>query len=95
MGGMFGTPLGGRKPGISAWDFLEKLYRIKGAKKSFDGVAPHPYAAKFSKVLAQIELIRDEMKDGGDAQRRPLDHRAGLGLRRPAEPAQPRPGRAG
>jgi len=66
MGGMFGTPLGGRKPGISAWDFLEKLYRIKGAKKSFDGVAPHPYAAKFSKVLAQIELIRDEMKDGGD-----------------------------
>ena len=61
LGGMFGTPLGGRKPAISAWDFLEKLYRQKGAKRDFDGVAPHPYASKFSKVLAQIDLLRDAM----------------------------------
>ncbi len=67
LGGMFGTPLGGRKPGIAAWDYLEKLYKVKGAKKSFDGVAPHPYAAKFSKVLAQIDLFRDAMKAAGDA----------------------------
>jgi hypothetical protein len=66
LGGMFGTPLGGRKPGIAAWDYLEKLYRVKGAKKSFDGVAPHPYGAKLSKVLDQIELFRDEIKDAGD-----------------------------
>ena len=49
LGGMFGTPLGGRKPAISAWDFLEKLYRQKGAKRDFDGVAPHPYASKLSR----------------------------------------------
>jgi hypothetical protein len=66
QGGMFGTPLGGRRPGISSWDFLRKLYEIKGAKKDFDGVAPHPYAARLKKVRAQMDLIRDEIKRGGD-----------------------------
>ena len=66
LGGMFGTPLGGRKPGISAWRFLEGLYNVKGAKKNFDGVAPHPYAAKLKKVKAQVNLIRDEMRAGRD-----------------------------
>jgi hypothetical protein len=65
---MFGTPLGGRKPALAAWDFLAKLYRQKGAKRDFDGVAPHPYASRLSKVLAQIELIRDEMVSAGDAR---------------------------
>ena len=72
LGGMFGTPLQGRKPAIAAWDYLEKLYKVKGAKKSFDGIAPHPYAAHFSKpgsdrtVLGQVELFRDEIKDAHD-----------------------------
>ena len=66
LGGMFGTPLGGRKPGISAWDYLGRLYDVKGAKKHFDGVAPHPYAAKMDKVLIQIDLLRDEMIAAGD-----------------------------
>ncbi|HEY8000771.1 MAG TPA: hypothetical protein VID76_02470 [Solirubrobacterales bacterium] len=67
LGGMFGTPLGGRKPALSAWDFLAKLYRQKGSKRDFEGVAPHPYASKLSKVLAQIDLIRDAMVQAGDA----------------------------
>jgi polysaccharide biosynthesis protein PslG len=66
LGGMFGTPLGGRKPGISAWKFLRKLYDIKGAKKNFDAVAPHPYAAKLKKVKAQMDLLRKEMRKGRD-----------------------------
>jgi GH35 family endo-1,4-beta-xylanase len=66
LGGMFGTPLGGRKPGIASWEYLEKLYDVKGAKKHFDGVAPHPYANSMSKVKAQVELMRDAMKKGGD-----------------------------
>lgn len=67
LGGMFGTPLGGKKPGIAAWDYLEKLYRVKGAKKAFDGVAAHPYGASMKgKVIPQVELFRDEMKDAGD-----------------------------
>ncbi len=61
LGGMFGTPLGGRKPAISAWDFLGKLYRLKGARRDFDGVAPHPYASKLAKVQDQVDLLRDAM----------------------------------
>jgi hypothetical protein len=68
LGGMFGTPLGGRRPGISAWDYLGKLYDIRGAKRHFDGVAPHPYASQLSKVKAQVELLRAEMKKAGDSK---------------------------
>ena len=68
LGGMFGTPLGGRKPAIAAWDFLARLYQQKGAKKNFDAVAPHPYASKFSKVLAQIDLLRDAMAQARDTK---------------------------
>ncbi len=63
---MFGTPLGGREPGASAWDFLARLYRQKGASKDFDGVAVHPYASKITKVLAQVDLLRDVMVEGRD-----------------------------
>jgi hypothetical protein len=67
LGGMFGTPLGGQRPALSAWGFLRKLYDVKGAKRTFDGVAPHPYGAQFkSKVLAQVKLFRDEMVKAHD-----------------------------
>ena len=67
LGGMFGTPLGGQRPALSAWGFLRKLYGIKGAKRTFDGVAPHPYGAQFkSKVLAQVKLFRHEMVKAHD-----------------------------
>lgn len=65
LGGMFGTPQGGRKPGIAAWDFLSRLYQ-RGAKRHFDAVAPHPYAPKFDDVLLQVELLRDEMRKAND-----------------------------
>ena len=66
LGGMFGTPYGARKPSIAAWDFLRRLYRIKGAKKDFEGVAAHPYAARLKKVKQQMELFRDEIKRAAD-----------------------------
>lgn len=66
LGGMFGTPLGGRKPGLTSWDFLSELYDVKGAKRDFDGVAPHPYASSLKRVLSQIELMRDEIKSAQD-----------------------------
>ena len=68
LGGMFGTPFGGLKPGIAASRFLARLYDQQGAKRSFDGVASHPYGAQFSKVRAQIELLRRQMKEAGDAE---------------------------
>lgn len=66
LGGMFGTPLGGARPGISSWKFLRKLYKRKGAARHFDGVAAHPYAGRFNKVIAQVDLLRREMKRAGD-----------------------------
>jgi hypothetical protein len=66
LGGMFQTPLQGRKPAIESWNYLEKLYKVKGAKKAFDGVAAHPYAAKMKTVIDVVELMRDEMKDARD-----------------------------
>jgi polysaccharide biosynthesis protein PslG len=70
LGGMFSTPRQGRKPAIAAWKYLNKLYRVKGSKTTFDGVAPHPYAAKFKggnkTVLRQLDLFRRAMRRGGD-----------------------------
>jgi hypothetical protein len=66
LGGMFGTPLGGRKPALTAWDYLRELYDRKGAKSLFDGVALHPYAAKMKKVKAQIDLSRKEIAAAHD-----------------------------
>jgi Glycosyl hydrolase catalytic core len=68
VGGMFGTPLHGRKPAIAAWDFLKKLYDVKGSKRYFDGVSIHPYAGQFKKVKLQVDLMRDEMKAARDTR---------------------------
>ena len=66
LGGMFGTPLGGPKAGDRRLGLPRQLYRQQGAKQDFDGVAPHPYAAKFANVRPRSTLLRDEMADAGD-----------------------------
>ena len=66
LGGMFGTPFAGLGPGIAAWDFLARLYREPGARRDFDAVAPHPYAARFAGVRNQIERFRARMARAGD-----------------------------
>ena len=66
LGGMFGTPQQGRKPSIFAWNFLDKLYTIKGAKKDFDGVGIHPYAGQMTKVIQQTELMIESIRDARD-----------------------------
>ena len=66
VGGMFGTPFGGLPPGISAWDFLDRLYRRQGAERDFEGIALHPYAAGLAGVKRQIERIRRRLARAGD-----------------------------
>jgi Glycosyl hydrolase catalytic core len=66
LGGMFGTPFNGEPPGVSAPDFLRRLYAIDGARDTFDGVAAHPYAARLEKVQVQVDLLHDEIVDAGD-----------------------------
>ena len=64
LGGMFGTPLGGRKPAIAAWDFLEKLYRARGRSATSTASRRIPTRPSSTTSLAQIDLLRDEMRDG-------------------------------
>ena len=68
LGGMYGTPFGGLKPGIAAWRFLARLYGIAGTKRDFDAVAPHPYAARLADVRNQIDRLRRRMVKAGDGQ---------------------------
>ena len=49
-------------PGVMAGHkFLKKLYRVKGFKASFDGVASHPYGNTLKGMTKQVELLRKEM----------------------------------
>ena len=64
LGGM--AELAGSSKAIRGSEYLADLYRVKGAKKSFDAVAPHPYGASLAKVSSQIDLYRKAMKRGGD-----------------------------
>lgn len=52
--------------GLWPWVFLRRLYRVPGAKKSFDMVAVHPYAATIAKMSGQIRDARTVMAEAGD-----------------------------
>jgi hypothetical protein len=64
LGGMFGTPRG--KGGIKAWKFLKRLYKTKGVKSAFDGVAIHPYSPDVKGISTQIERFRQVLKQKRD-----------------------------
>jgi hypothetical protein len=69
LGGMFGTPLGGEAPAISAADYLLRLYAIFGSDPPFDAVGVHPYGAHTDKVVEQVEALRDVIAGSGDDAR--------------------------
>jgi polysaccharide biosynthesis protein PslG len=69
LGGIFGNP--GRGP--DAVDFLDRLYRVRGVKASFDAVALHPYAADTGVLRSLVEGVRGVMISH-------RDRRAGLYL---------------
>jgi hypothetical protein len=64
LGGMFGTPKG--KGGIKAWTFLKRLYKTKGVKQAFDGVAIHPYSPDLAGIVEQIKRAREVLKKKKD-----------------------------
>jgi hypothetical protein len=49
------------------WTFLDKLYRVKGIKRSFDVAALHPYAATIDQFRSEARRIRRVMKRHHDA----------------------------
>jgi polysaccharide biosynthesis protein PslG len=67
LGGMFGTPVGSRRGGVTAWSYLRRLYD-HGAGDAFDVVALHPYAPNLAGIKFQIKKIRAVLKEHHDAE---------------------------
>jgi len=66
LGGLFGNPGEGPPRAYDAVDFLDRLYRVRGVKANFDGVALHPYAADTGALAALVEGVRRTMVRHGD-----------------------------
>jgi hypothetical protein len=66
LGGM--AELAGSRKATAGSKYLRKLYRRKGAKKDFDGVAAHPYGAKLNNLRQQVDGYRAEMKRARDGR---------------------------
>ena len=65
-GGLFMHPKA--KDGIQALTFLNNLYKVKGIKSAFDGVAIHPYAKDAANLRPDINAVRRLMKRHGDSK---------------------------
>jgi polysaccharide biosynthesis protein PslG len=65
LGGMFGTPVGSRRQGVTAWSYLNRLYAA-GARRDFDAVALHPYARNLAGIAYQIRRVRAVLDGNGD-----------------------------
>ena len=66
LGGLFGRPLQ-VPPNIASGDFLNRVYRARRVKRSFDGVALHPYVADARAMRPQIRNLRRIMRRHHDA----------------------------
>src|SRR5215218_3091406 len=58
LAGLFGHPKERRKKGMPASRFLAALYRIRGIRQHFDGIALHPYAAHVGKMKTLARGMR-------------------------------------
>ena len=65
-GGLFADPKETPPRAMDAVAFLRRLYRVNGIKRSFDGVALHPYAANVHALAAHTSAIRRVMRRAGD-----------------------------
>ena len=65
-GGLFGTP----PRGLTMWRFLEKLLAIKGAKKTIDAVALHPYSPNVKGIRYQLERGREALGVSGASRKK-------------------------
>jgi len=78
LAGLFSKPAGGRRavgkkvanptsPNWFASYFLEQMYKTSpGIKTKFQGVALHPYVARYRQLPAEIEEVRNVMTAAGD-----------------------------
>lgn len=61
IGGLFGNPKPRPPRAMNSAAFLVRLYRIRGIKRTFDGVALHPYAADVGALRRLVERVRRVM----------------------------------
>jgi hypothetical protein len=66
LSGLFGNPDEAGPRGMDAPDFLERIYRIRGAEGYFDAVALHPYAFHVDDLEALTEEMREVVIDNRD-----------------------------
>ncbi len=65
-GGLFGNPRQSPPAAMDAADFLDRLYKVRGAKADFDAVALHPYARDAAELQVLVEGVRRVMLRHGD-----------------------------
>jgi len=66
LSGLFGDPDEAGPRGMDAVDFVERIYRVRGIKSKFDGVALHPYAIRARDLMNMTEEMREVMLRHGD-----------------------------
>ncbi len=70
LSGLFGDPKEGSPYGMSAADFLARLYRVPKIEHYFDAVALHPYAFHVDDLEEMVEDVRAVMLDNEDPDAR-------------------------
>jgi hypothetical protein len=66
LSGLFGDPKEGGSFGMSAADFLAKLYRVPRIERYFDAVALHPYAFHVADLETMVEDVRAVILENED-----------------------------
>ncbi|MBS1863911.1 MAG: hypothetical protein JSS68_19610 [Actinobacteria bacterium] len=81
LAGLFSKPAGGRRavgkkvanptsPNWFASYFLEQMYKMSpGIKSKFQGVALHPYVARYRQLPSEIEEVRNVLTKAGDGSK--------------------------
>lgn len=66
IGGLFGQPRQRPPKAMTAVEFLDQLYRVRGVKANFDAVALHPYAVNVTTLRSLVDGVRQTMLRHGD-----------------------------
>jgi hypothetical protein len=65
-GGLFGNPRPRPPRGMKAAEFLRRLYRVRGVRAAFDGVALHPYVHDIPRLRQEVTSLRRVIVDAHD-----------------------------
>jgi Glycosyl hydrolase catalytic core len=66
LSGLFADPAPRYPKGMRATQFLERLYRVRGLKRYFDGIAFHPYAINATVLEQYVEEFHDVTTENHD-----------------------------